>query len=118
MQQNHLAQVSSRLRSSSAVVPALILTLICTPSGLIAANFAVWPISSVLMVFAFLPPALAFFQILLFTFFDRDRLHNEDHVERKMIISRGIGDANGMVSPNPSTPLISNPSLDGGLDAQ
>ena len=118
MVHNQLAQISNRLKSSSAVVPALMLTLICTPTGLLTAKLASGVVSIVGLTLAIVPPLLASCQIVFFTIFDRDRLHNEDHVERKMMISRGIGDSQGFVASTIEQPLIANPSAKGAGDAQ
>lgn len=108
------AQVTKRLRTSSAVVPALVLTAICTPCGLLAARFFEGALTFACFVLAMLPPFVAISQVIFFTFIDRDRLQNEDHVERKMMIAKGIGDARGVILNPVQGHLTSNPEADGG----
>jgi hypothetical protein len=117
--QNHLAQITKRLKSSSAVVPALLLTLICTPTGALAARFSPEPINLVFLGMAIIAPLLTAVQIAFFTIWDRDRLQNEDHVERKMIITRTapeLGSASTVIELVDVAELTANPSAEGVAD--
>jgi hypothetical protein len=110
---DQFAQVASRLRTSSAVVPALILAGICSAvalPGLLFGPDALAVLFTIILVVGLLIPAS---QIVLFTFIDRDRLHNEEHIERKMLLARmrpEIGDGSRAVEVIASERLIPNPS--------
>jgi hypothetical protein len=110
---DHLTELSKSLRTSSATSPALILTAICTPIALLLAFFSDPPLQYFFSAAAALPLALASLQILFFSFFDRDRLHNESHIENKMIIGRiepQLGDANRTITLSPNGDLADNPA--------
>ena len=69
-----------------------------------------------LTVGAFALPAL---QITFFSFFDRDRLQNEEHVEKKLLIAQGKpikGDASTMIVEGEGGEPVENPRLGGGSD--
>jgi hypothetical protein len=116
-QGNHLAQITKRLKTSSAVVPALLLSLICTPIGSIGAKFSPYPLNLIFVILAVSPPLLTVLQIAFFTIWDRDRLHNEDHVERKMLITQTkpeMGDGHRVIEMTPNSELVENPSVSAG----
>lgn len=108
-----LAQVTKSLKTSSAVVPALLLTAICLPLGALAAALVPAPVSYLFVALALICPIATLLQIVFFTFFDRDRLQNEEHVERKMMLTQmrsEIGDSNAVIEAKPAEMLIANPS--------
>ncbi|HTG38179.1 hypothetical protein [Sphingomonas sp.] len=108
-----MAQVTKSLKTSSAVVPALLLTAICLPLGALAAAFVPAPVSYLFVALALICPIATLLQIVFFTFFDRDRLQNEEHVERKMMLTQmrsEIGDSNAVIEAKPAEMLIANPS--------
>jgi hypothetical protein len=84
-----LKQISARLRTSSAVVPALLASLIAMPIG--ATGLLMAPDQSAVFTVVLLSPlAVLLGQICFFTAVDRDRLHNEEHLERRMQIDHGL----------------------------
>ena len=117
--QDHLAQVTKRLKTSSAVVPALLLSVICVPIGALGLRFAEERLDILFGALIVVPPLLAALQIVFFTFADRDRLQNEDHVERKMLLRTfrpEIGDARSVLEISGDQSLIANPSAKDGTD--
>jgi hypothetical protein len=112
----HLAQIRKRLKTSSAVVPSLIFSLIAIPTasaGMILGSETTRPMFMVLLL---VPVVLTAGQILFFTIFDRDRLQNEEHVERKMLLTRmkpEIGDAHSTVEIDADGKIVNNPTLGG-----
>jgi purine-cytosine permease-like protein len=112
----HFAHVTKSLRTSSAIVPALVLTAICLPIGAIAAAMTPAPLNYIFMATAIIPPIVAILQIAFFTFADRDRLQNEEHVERKMLLSQmrpEFGDATSVIEVDNAHSLMSNPKAKG-----
>jgi hypothetical protein len=89
-----LKQISARLKTSSAVVPSLLAALISMPLG--AAGLAIAPQFAVVFSVVLLSPLFVMLsQIMFFTIVDRDRLHNEEHIERRMQLDHAqatIGD--------------------------
>jgi hypothetical protein len=91
----------------------LILAGICSAvalPGLLFGPDALAVLFTIILVVGLLIPAS---QIVLFTFIDRDRLHNEEHIERKMLLARmrpEIGDGSRAVEVIASERLIPNPS--------
>ena len=105
------AEIQTRV--SSATTPALLLASACLAGGTLLAAFASSEFQNVGIGLSIGGPLLAALQIGFFTFFDRDRLHTERHLERRAIIERmppAIGDAtqvrtiegNAIVLPNPA----------------
>lgn len=111
-----IGQITKTFRTSSAAVPALILSTIFGPICVVGAILAPEPLNIYLgcgAVGSFALPAL---QILFFTAFDRDRLQNEEHVENKLLIAQGkpiLGDRGGIVDIEPTGDTIENPALEG-----
>jgi hypothetical protein len=115
----HLGQISKSLRTSSAVAPALLLTLICLPVGAAGALLSDPPSQLLFLALASLPPLAALAQITFFTFFDRDRLQNEQHVENKIFLSKvkpELGDAKGVIVLDQDQALIGNPAIEAARD--
>lgn len=111
----HLGQMSKSLRTSSALVPALLLTLICLPIGAAGASLTNPPVQWFFVAVAGLPPLLALLQIGFFTFVDRDRLQNEKHVENKIFLSKvqpEIGDASKVLVLDQEGKLVENPAAE------
>ncbi|WP_341713836.1 hypothetical protein [Erythrobacter sp.] len=105
------AEVSTKV--SSATTPALLLSFAAMSAGLALLIFG--PDNAAQFGIGLLigGPVLAALQIVFFTFFDRDRLHTERHLEQRAIIERmppAIGDSksvrviegSGAVRPNPA----------------
>jgi hypothetical protein len=110
---DHLTELSKSLRTSSATTPALILTAICAPIALLLAFFSEPPLQYFFLLAAAVPVLVTVMQILLFSFVDRDRLHNENHIENKMIIGRiepQLGDAHRTITLPPNGNLSENPA--------
>ena len=109
--------LSARLRTSSAVVPALLAALISMPIGAGGLAFGPKEFSLVFLIVLIAPLTVLLGQIVLFSIFDRDRLHNEEHLERRMVIERTpaeIGDAKSVVIlENKAVQLTENPSMEG-----
>ncbi|MBW4329335.1 hypothetical protein KY084_00385 [Stakelama sp. CBK3Z-3] len=115
-----LAEITKSLRTSSAVVPALILTGICLPICAAAAAFVPPPGNYFFLGLALLCPLATLLQIVFFTFVDRDRLQNESHVERKMMLAQmrpEIGDSSAVLEAEANDRLIANPSAEEDGDA-
>jgi hypothetical protein len=114
-----LRKVSARLRTSSAVVPALLASVIAMPigaAGLILGSEATQTLFAICLLS---PLAIALSQIFFFTFFDRDRLHNEEHLERRMLIGLDkpqIGDRSGVTIIEAEGLPVRNPSITGSSD--
>lgn len=112
-----MAQVSKSLRTSSAVVPSLILTAICLPAGAIASVMSDPPLHFLFVFIALICPLATLLQIVFFTFADRDRLQNEEHVERKMMLTQmrpEFGDGTEVIEISKTDKLIANPSAKDG----
>jgi hypothetical protein len=112
----HLAQVTKRLKTSSAVVPALIFSLIALPTAAAGLTFAPESVRWLFIALVLIPLLLTAGQILFFTITDRDRLQNEEHVERKMLLATmrpEIGDANSTIEMDSDGRIVNNPSLGG-----
>ncbi len=77
--------VAKHIATSSAMNPSLILCATVSP---LCFALSAWTASNGYFVAACVPLAIACFQIIWFTFFDRDRLQNDRHVENKMMIMR------------------------------
>ena len=95
MDQNHLATLATRITTSSAMNPSLIMCLIAVPLcfGLAGAMFLtdrIWP-ALLFIVLGGIPAAIACWQLVFFTIKDPDRLQREQHVEKKMLIQQQIG---------------------------
>ncbi|HEX8525431.1 hypothetical protein [Allosphingosinicella sp.] len=115
----HLAEITKRLRTSSAVVPSLLFAAIALPTGAAGLMFGKENTQPVFIGILLLPMLLTFGQIVFFTIFDRDRLQNEDHVERKMLIGQArseMGDANSVIELETGGKLIGNPAVEGDSD--
>jgi hypothetical protein len=111
-----MAGVSKHIATTSAMNPTLLLCLICTPVGLGLTAVTTGVPRVALFVIAVLPMLLAIWQIILFTLSDRDRLHNEKHVENKMMISRlgvRIGDETQEIILPASGERVDNPMIEG-----
>ena len=109
----HIAEVTKRLKTSSAVVPTLIYDAIVLPSGVAGLLIAPERLSLFFEISIASAVVLTVSQIALFSLFDRDRLQNEDHIERKMILQQirpQIGDASTTIDIVEGSP-ISNPLL-------
>jgi hypothetical protein len=81
-------QISARLKTSSAVVPALLAAAISMSiggAGLAISNGKHEVLFSICLL---APLAVLLLQITFFTLWDRDRLHNEEHIERRMMIDQ------------------------------
>ena len=113
----HLAQISKRLKTSSAVAPSLIFSAIALPFGSAGIAFGPTDFKDFFAVLAGVPVGLTALQIVFFTLFDRDRLQNEEHLEKRMLLSRlspEMGDANSTITlDQQSRDLKENPSLEG-----
>ena len=115
-----MAQITNRLRTSSAVVPTLIFLALCLASG--TAGLTLAPTTTQWFFIALISLAVLTTcgQIIFFTIFDRDRLQNEEHLERKLALGYlkpQVGDASQTVQLDASSVLISNPSANGQSDA-
>lgn len=122
MSQNssNFGQIINSLRSSSGVNPALIFAALCLSGGISGAVFADSSYSILFGSVISIGVAVAAFQILFFTIFDRDRLHENRHVENKMMISRitpVLGDSENMIELTSDQIAIENPSAKGEGDA-
>jgi hypothetical protein len=109
------AGMTKSVATSSALNPILTLSAICSPIALAIAAFSGQWDNPLLTGLALGPPAIAIFQILLFTFIDRDRLQSERHIETKMVLNQmnnQIGDKSGTVTIQDQK-SINNPSLEG-----
>ena len=110
----HLAQITKRLRTSSAVVPALIFTAIAVPAGVTGLIVGAPSLSGFFQALIGMPIALTALQIVFFTLFDRDRLQNEEHIERKMLLSGlrpQLGDSQSTIDLSSEEKLVENPAL-------
>lgn len=108
---------SVSVTTSSALNPSLVLCLVCLPTGLVGLMLGLETWHLLFGCLTFIPPLLTAAQIVWFTFFDRDRLQNERHVEQKMLIAsrQAFGDKAGIFEiPLNSQNLIDNPRLDHG----
>ncbi|MFZ5744984.1 MAG: hypothetical protein ACOY7T_10980 [Pseudomonadota bacterium] len=88
------AEIQTRV--SSATTPVLLLASACLAGGTLLTTFGPAQYQDIAIGLAVGGPILAALQIAFFTFFDRDRLHTERHLERRAIIERmppAIGDA-------------------------
>ena len=111
----NLQQIISTLRTKSAVNPALIFAAICMLGGLAGAIFAPPPLNYVFTAIAAFGVLIAAGQILFFTAFDRDRLHDEEHVENKMLIEAFapiLADADNIIEVDATRVLTSNTNPD------
>ncbi len=111
-----IAHANSATKVSSALTPALVLAGSAIAGGVAGARFSPPEYQAYFVLLALIGPLLAALQIVFFTFFDRDRLHSERHIEQKMILSREvpqIGDANSVIELTPSSKLIENPGAKG-----
>ena len=111
---DHLAQATKSLKTSSAVAPSLLLTVICTPLGMAASRLSPAPFDLIFAVIAIVPVVLTVIQIVYFTFREPDRLQNERHVEQKMLLSRippQMGDHSSVVELDSSQNLMVNPMM-------
>lgn len=109
----HLAELTKSLKSSSAAVPSLLYTLIVTPISLFASFYSPPPMQYAFALIAAFPVVITGFQISFFSIADKDRLQNEEHVEKKMMISRmtpQIGDAHSTIEIQDDQELIENPA--------
>ena len=110
-----IAGMSKTIATSSALNPGLFLSLVTMPIGATAALWTTNPILA--MIFASVavaPPIIVLFQIVFFTIWDRDRLHNEKHIEKKMLIQRmpsEIGDRANAIPIATDSVLENNPAL-------
>lgn len=82
-----LAGLYSQITTSSAINPALKLCAI-TPFALLFAILAPPELRTPMFILGTAPVVVVILQILWFTFADADRLQNEAHVEKKMILQR------------------------------
>jgi len=118
MSQN-FGQIIKTLRTKSAANPALILAAICLGGGLAGASITSAPINYVFVGISVLGVFVAALQIMFFTIFDRDRLHDEEHVEKKLLINAMMpmfGDAENLIEIKPNEELTGNPQLEGRRD--
>ena len=113
------AQVESHRKISSALTPALVLAGSSIAGGLAGLRFAPSEFQTYCGYLLLGGPLLAGLQIAFFTVFDRNRLHTESHLEKKMLISRlqpQFGDANSVVTIDQTEHLTNNPSAGGGAN--
>lgn len=113
---NNFGQIIKSLRSSSGVNPALILAALCLGGGVLGAVFADTSYSRLFAGVVIVGVAVAALQILFFTVFDRDRLHENKHVENKMMINRitpVLGDSDNVIELTSDKIAIENPSAKG-----
>lgn len=97
----------------SALSPFLNSCIFITIPCLVIAIFSEPPLVHYLCVFASVPILLFALAAIVFIFTDRDRLHTEEHLERKQVMdiaeAKGQGmllnpvDLVDMVNPNPKT---------------
>jgi hypothetical protein len=116
---DQLGEITKRLKTSSAVVPILIFDAICVPIGIAGMIYTSADASSFFGWLAGGPVVLTGLQISFFTLFDRDRLQNEDHVERKMLIGQlepQFGDSHSNITIDHKEPLVGNPANEEGKD--
>ena len=107
--------IINSLRTKSAVNPALVFTALCLAGGIPGAIYAPEPFNTICAVLAVVGVITTAFQILFFTFFDRDRLHDEKHVETKMLINAitpMVGDADNIIEIDAEPVLSGNPQLE------
>ncbi|WP_137752174.1 hypothetical protein [Sphingopyxis sp. L1A2A] len=110
------AQVDTNSKVSSALTPALVLAASSIAGGVAGLRIGPEDYQQYCVFLMLAGPALAALQIIFFTFADRDRLHSERHIEKKMIISRlrpQIGDARSVVEIDGDSQLIENPRARG-----
>ena len=115
-----IGQILKTFKSSSAAIPGLYYLALTTPLSLGASLVAPEPLNYFFAGLAALPVAIVGLQISFFSVFDRDRLQNEEHVEKKLIIAQGktlIGDKNAVVDMVDQGQLVDNPALEDRRDA-
>ena len=111
----NFGQIIKTLRTKSAANPALMFAALCLAAGLPGALLADMPVSYVFVGISVLGVVLAAFQILFFTFTDPDRLHDEEHVENKLLINAMapmFGDAHKIIEVRADDTLTGNPQLE------
>lgn len=112
-----IAQIVKQFKISSAIVPGLALAGIAIPVGCVGAIWASESAATLFSWIALVGIAIPALQILFFSLMDRDRLQNEEHVEKKLIIASGkavIGDRDSIIDIEPTGDLVENPKLEGG----
>lgn len=82
-----LAGLYSQITTSSAISPALKLCAI-SPFALLFAILAPPELRMPMFLLGAAPIIFVILQVLWFTFVDADRLQNESHVEKKMLLQR------------------------------
>ena len=106
------AHAERTTKVSSAVTPALVLAGSSLAGGITGMQIA--PQHSVLfLLLAIGGPLLAAAQIAYFTVFDRERLHSESHIERKMLISKlrpQLGDSGTVIEIEANQQAVENPA--------
>ena len=97
---------------SSALTPGLILAGLCFPSGVAGLRYApeqyAWLFAVLVAVGLFVPAV----QIIWFTLFDRDRLHSEKFLEKRMMFQHMtpvLGDVNQTIELQSDGQLLPNP---------
>jgi len=95
LDQSHLATMATRISTSSAMNPSLMLCLMVTPLCFLAAG-SLFHLAQVLPALLFVligvvPLGIASWQLVRFTIRDPDRLQQERHIENKMLIQHRMG---------------------------
>lgn len=109
------AHAERTTKVSSAVTPALLLAGTCVAGGLAGLQIAPQH-SNLFLLLAIGGPLLGALQITFFTIFDRERLHSESHIERKMLISKlrpQLGDAGTVIEIAANEQAVENPAAKG-----
>jgi len=108
-----LAGLYSQITTSSAISPALKLCAV-SPFALLFSLFAPPQLQTPMFVLGAAPIGFVILQVLWFTFTDADRLQNESHVEKKMLLQRFGWKQDGEtkeVAIEPDAERINNPLL-------
>ncbi|WP_138983981.1 hypothetical protein [Sphingomonas elodea] len=95
----HFAGITNRLKTSSAVVPAILFLSLCALLGFSGLRYAPPQYATLFVLVIAVGVFVPAFQIIFFTFVDRDRLHNEEHLERKIMLAHmkpEIGDSSSV----------------------
>lgn len=111
-----VAQSEITTKVSSALTPALVLAATSMAGGLAGIRFAPEEFQELFVWLTVGGPIIAAMQIVFFTFVDRDRLHSEKFLERKLLISKiepQLGDAATVIEMNVETIPTTNPKAIG-----
>lgn len=108
--------VLRHISTSSAVNPAMLVSISAMIFGLLGLEFCPPEVAWVFTVVTLAPLVVFLFQVILFSMIDRDRLQNDKHVERKMMITKNVigvmeGDNPKEIALPSSTQYSPNPMI-------